>query len=55
MFLAQLYKNFDPRALIIKKAADDVLTALGIEDPILVIAVTRTEMIAKFTCPPKCC
>lgn len=34
----RVYKNFDPRAKIIKKAADKVLTALGIQDPILDIA-----------------
>jgi citrate synthase len=34
----RVYKNFDPRARIIKKAADDVLTALGVQDPILKIA-----------------
>ena len=34
----RVYKNFDPRAKIIKKAADDVLAALGINDPILKIA-----------------
>lgn len=34
----RVYKNFDPRAKIIKKAADDVLTDLGIKDPILDIA-----------------
>jgi citrate synthase len=34
----RVYKNFDPRARIIKKAADDVLLALGINDPILDIA-----------------
>ncbi len=34
----RVYKNFDPRAKIIKKAADDVLADLGIEDPILEIA-----------------
>jgi len=34
----RVYKNFDPRAKIIKKAADDVLDALGIDDPILEIA-----------------
>ncbi|WP_419213905.1 citrate synthase [Maribacter sp. X9] len=34
----RVYKNFDPRAKIIKKAADDVLGDLGIEDPILEIA-----------------
>ncbi|MCB0455276.1 MAG: citrate synthase [Aequorivita sp.] len=34
----RVYKNFDPRAKIIKKAADDVLENLGIEDEILNIA-----------------
>lgn len=34
----RVYKNFDPRARIIKKAADDVLDALGIDDPLLDIA-----------------
>ena len=34
----RVYKNFDPRATIIKVAADEVLKDLGIEDPILDIA-----------------
>ncbi|SFW63065.1 citrate synthase [Sinomicrobium oceani] len=34
----RVYKNFDPRARIIKKAADDVLGNLGIVDPVLDIA-----------------
>jgi citrate synthase len=34
----RVYKNFDPRARIIKKAADDVLSKLGVNDPILDIA-----------------
>ncbi|RKN79660.1 MULTISPECIES: citrate synthase [Ulvibacterium] len=34
----RVYKNFDPRAKIIKKSADEVLGDLGIEDPILEIA-----------------
>ena len=34
----RVYKNFDPRAKIIKKAADEVLGDLGVEDPILAIA-----------------
>tara|TARA_R110002012_G_scaffold318227_1_gene536056 strand:- start:2086 stop:3369 length:1284 start_codon:yes stop_codon:yes gene_type:complete len=34
----RVYKNFDPRAKIIKKAADEVLGDLGIKDPILDIA-----------------
>ena len=34
----RVYKNFDPRAKIIKVAADEVLGQLGIEDPVLEIA-----------------
>ncbi|MFK8297500.1 citrate synthase [Capnocytophaga cynodegmi] len=34
----RVYKNFDPRAKIIKKAADEVLHSLGIDDPIFDIA-----------------
>jgi citrate synthase len=41
----RVYKNFDPRAKIIKKAADDVLGQLGIEDPILDIAM-KLEKVA---------
>ena len=35
----RVYKNFDPRAKIIKKAADDVLNQLGVHDPVLDIAM----------------
>jgi citrate synthase len=34
----RVYKNFDPRARIIKKACDNVLDKLGIHDPVLDIA-----------------
>ena len=34
----RVYKNFDPRAKIIKVTADEVLNDLGVEDPILDIA-----------------
>lgn len=34
----RVYKNFDPRAKIIKKSADEVLGKLGVEDPVLDIA-----------------
>jgi citrate synthase len=34
----RVYKNFDPRAKIIKSAADDVLKAVGVNDPVLDIA-----------------
>lgn len=36
----RVYKNFDPRARIIKKAADEVLEKLGVNDPVLDIAKT---------------
>jgi citrate synthase len=34
----RVYKNFDPRAKIIKKACDEILDKLGINDPVLEIA-----------------
>ena len=34
----RVYKNFDPRAKIIKKSADEVLGQLGVQDPVLDIA-----------------
>jgi len=34
----RVYKNFDPRARILKKAADRVLAELGVNDPLLDIA-----------------
>ncbi|MFQ3576040.1 MAG: citrate synthase [Cytophagales bacterium] len=34
----RVYKNFDPRAKIIKKACDDILGKLGVNDPVLEIA-----------------
>lgn len=41
----RVYKNFDPRAKIIKKAADDILDKLGINDPTLEVA-KRLEEVA---------
>ena len=41
----RVYKSFDPRALTIKKAADDVLRELKIEDPVLDIA-KKLEKVA---------
>jgi citrate synthase len=41
----RVYKNFDPRAKIIKKACDDVLEKMGINDPMLGIA-KRLEQVA---------
>jgi citrate synthase len=41
----RVYKNFDPRAKIMKKACDEVLGELGVEDPLLDIA-RKLESIA---------
>jgi citrate synthase len=41
----RVYKNFDPRAKIIKKACDDILSKLGIDDPMLEIA-KKLEKVA---------
>ena len=43
----RVYKNFDPRAKIIKKAADDVLEKLGVDDPVLDIAKQLEEVALK--------
>jgi citrate synthase len=40
----RVYKNFDPRAKIIKVACDNVLNALGIHDPLLDIAKKLEEV-----------
>jgi citrate synthase len=39
----RVYKNYDPRARIIKRACDNVLTALKIDDPLLDIAKRLEE------------
>jgi citrate synthase len=43
----RVYKTHDPRALIIKKACDDVLAALNISDPLLDIAKELEEVALK--------
>ncbi len=40
----RVYKNFDPRARIIKKVCDDILLKLGINDPLLEIAKKLEEV-----------
>jgi citrate synthase len=40
----RVYKNFDPRARIIKKAAEEVLDALGVDDPLLDVAMQLEEV-----------
>jgi citrate synthase len=39
----RVYKNFDPRATVIKNACDKVLEKLGIEDPVLDLAKQLEE------------
>jgi len=43
----RVYKNYDPRAKIIKKAADKVLTKLQIDDPLLDIAKELEQIALK--------
>jgi len=43
----RVYKNYDPRAKIIKKACDDVLSKLHVADPLLDIAVHLEDAALK--------
>jgi citrate synthase len=43
----RVYKNFDPRAKILKESADEVLSALGVHDPLLDIAKSLEEVALK--------
>jgi citrate synthase len=43
----RVYKNFDPRAKIIKKACDDILENLGVNDEVLEIAKRLEEVALK--------
>ncbi|MFC3398354.1 citrate synthase [Microbacterium amylolyticum] len=40
----RVYKNYDPRAKIVKQSADEVLAALGVNDPLLDIAKELEEI-----------
>jgi citrate synthase len=40
----RVYKNFDPRAKLVKQSADEVLQALGVHDPLLDIAKELEEV-----------
>jgi citrate synthase len=40
----RVYKNYDPRAAIVKKATTDVLEQLGVNDPLLEIAMKLEEV-----------
>jgi citrate synthase len=41
----RVYKNYDPRAAIIKQTADQILGSLGVDDPLLEIAL-QLEQVA---------
>ena len=43
----RVYKNFDPRAKILKKMCDEVLTHMGVKDPLLDIAKSMEEIALK--------
>jgi citrate synthase len=43
----RVYKNFDPRARIIKVACDNILNKLGVQDPLLDIAKQLEEVALK--------
>ena len=43
----RVYKNFDPRAIILRKVADDVLQQMGINDPLLEIAKQLEDVALK--------
>lgn len=43
----RVYKNFDPRATIIKKRANDLLNKMGITDPLLDVSVKLEEAVLK--------
>ena len=43
----RVYKNFDPRATILKEACDEVLAELGVSDPLLDIARNLEEIALK--------
>ena len=43
----RVYKNFDPRATIIKKSCDEILAKMGVDDKALVIARKLEEVALK--------
>ena len=43
----RVYKSFDPRATILKVAADKVLPKLGVDDPLLTLALQLEEVAMK--------
>ena len=43
----RIYRNYDPRAIILKKAVDNLLDELNIDDPLLDIARSLEELVLK--------
>ena len=43
----RVYKNFDPRAILLRQAAEEVLEDLGVDDPLLEIAQNLAEIALK--------
>lgn len=43
----RVYKNFDPRSVVIQKTAKEVLDHLGLDDPLLEIASRLEEIVLK--------
>ena len=43
----RVYRNFDPRSRILKEAADEVLSQLGVDDPLLEIATQLEEIVLR--------
>jgi citrate synthase len=43
----RVYKNYDPRARLLKKSADQMLDELGVDDPLLDIARNLEEIALK--------
>jgi len=43
----RVYKNYDPRAMLLKKSADQALAELGVDDPLLDIARNLEEIALK--------
>jgi citrate synthase len=41
----RVYKNFDPRATLLRTACDDVLNELGVSDPLLDVAKNLSEAV----------
>mgnify|MGYP001427111373 FL=1 len=43
----RVYKNYDPRAQVLRKSCHEVLNKLGVEDPLLELAMELEELALK--------